>query len=54
MGENMKVTKIEKVIAGIILTLLVVMGTSTYFLVSAVNEHGVKAILEEVWEGPEK
>lgn len=50
----MQITKTDKTILGIILTGLLVMAFSTYYLVSAVQEHGVKAILEEIWEGPKE
>ena len=50
----MFITKVEKVIAGIILALLLLSTIGSYYIVSEINEHGLKVILEEIWEGPEE
>ena len=50
----MKITTFEKTIVGAILAFFILMSASTYYLVDIISEHGLKNVIEAVWEGPEK
>ena len=35
------------------LTILILIGFATFEFVSEVKEHGLKSVIEEIWEGPQ-
>ena len=46
--------RIEKIILGVTIVMLVIYIPTCYMAVKEVNERGLKDILEEAWEGPQE